>query len=106
LTAGRTHGSFSPFGRLAQLEEHLVYTQGVSGSNPLPPTYYFMAAVERIGEFLIRIKAMTPEQVQAVLHLQELGDRRRFGELALLLGYLKDDALKRYADYLDRQGTS
>ena len=25
-------------GRLAQLVEHLVYTERVSGSNPLPPT--------------------------------------------------------------------
>jgi hypothetical protein len=60
---------------------------------------------DRIGEFMVKIKAMTPEQVQAVLYLQELGDKRRFGEIALLLGYLNDDALRRYADYLDKQNT-
>ncbi len=27
-------------GRLAQLVEHLVYTERVSGSNPLPPTIH------------------------------------------------------------------
>ncbi len=27
-----------PVGRLAQLGEHLVYTQGVTGSSPVPPT--------------------------------------------------------------------
>lgn len=62
-----------------------------------------MAKTDRIGEFLVKIKAITPEQVQAVLHLQELGDTRRFGELALLLGYISDDAIKRYVDYLEKQ---
>ena len=28
------------FGRLAQLVEHLVYTEGVKGSSPLLPTKY------------------------------------------------------------------
>lgn len=57
---------------------------------------------DRIGEFLVKIKALTPEQVQAVLRIQQLGNTRRFGEIALALGYLNDDALRRYADYLDR----
>ena len=29
---------FTLRGRLAQLEEHLPYTQGVTGSSPVPPT--------------------------------------------------------------------
>ena len=29
-----------PEGRLAQLVEHLVYTERVSGSSPLPPTIF------------------------------------------------------------------
>jgi hypothetical protein len=30
--------AFARIGRLAQLVEHLVYTERVSGSSPLPPT--------------------------------------------------------------------
>ena len=29
---------FAPLGRLAQLEEHLVYTEGVASSSLAPPT--------------------------------------------------------------------
>jgi len=62
-----------------------------------------MAITERIGEFLVKIGAITPSQAQAVLKVQELGDKRRFGEIALALGYLSDDALRRYVDYLEKQ---
>ena len=56
----------------------------------------------RIGEFLIRIGAMTQEQVDHVLRLQSQGDSRIFGELALELHYLNDDAIKRYVDYMEK----
>ena len=58
---------------------------------------------ERIGDFLVRIGAMTPDQVQSVLHLQEMGSKQKFGEIALALGYLDDDGIKRYLDYLEKQ---
>ena len=57
---------------------------------------------ERIGDFLVRIGAMTRTQVTAVLRLQEKGNKQRFGEIALALGYLNDDAIKRYLDYLEK----
>ena len=59
--------------------------------------------VERIGEFLVRTGSMTPDQVQAVLQVQASGDKRRFGEIAVALGYLSDDSIKRYIDYLEKQ---
>ena len=62
-----------------------------------------MAIIDRIGEFLVKIGAMTPGQIQAVLKVQAAGDTRRFGEIALALGYLTDDALGRYVDYLEKQ---
>ena len=37
--SGRSSRVASCSGRLAQLAEHLLYTQGVGGSNPSPPTY-------------------------------------------------------------------
>jgi hypothetical protein len=55
----------------------------------------------RIGEFLVKIGAMTTDQVDKVLQLQEAGDQRIFGEIALGLGYLNDDAIKRYVDHLE-----
>ncbi len=57
---------------------------------------------ERIGDFLIRIKAMNGDQVSQVLQLQQAGDKRRFGEIAVELGYIGDDSLKRYLDYLEK----
>lgn len=53
---------------------------------------------ERIGESLVRIGAMTPEQVEQVLSLQKDGDRRLFGEIAIEQGFINDKAIK---DYLD-----
>ena len=56
----------------------------------------------RIGDFLVKIGAMKPEQVTHVLRLQEGGDSRIFGEIALGLGYLNDDAIKRYVDHMEK----
>jgi hypothetical protein len=57
----------------------------------------------RIGEFLIKIGVITEEQVDDVLRIQKGGDSRLFGEIALELGYLDDNAIKRYVDHMDRQ---
>jgi hypothetical protein len=57
----------------------------------------------RIGDFLTKIGAMTADQVQAVLEVQAAGDRRRFGEIACSLGYIGDDSIKRYVEYLEKQ---
>ena len=57
---------------------------------------------DKIGEFLVKIGAMTREQVDHVLGLQAKGDKRIFGEIALELRYLNDDAIKRYVDHMER----
>jgi hypothetical protein len=59
---------------------------------------------DRIGEFLVRIGAMTNEQVEKVLTAQKGGDTRAFGEIANALGFVDDNALMRYVDYLDKSG--
>jgi hypothetical protein len=57
------------------------------------------AGVEtKIGEFLVQIGAMTREQVAEVLKLQDNGDARMFGEIAIELGYIDDGALRKYLD--------
>ena len=53
---------------------------------------------ERIGEALVRIGAMTPEQVDQVLKLQKDGDNRLFGEIAIGEGFINDKAIKAYLD--------
>jgi hypothetical protein len=60
---------------------------------------------ERIGDFLTRIGSMNSSQVKIVIQVQQAGDRRRFGEIALKLGYISDDAIKRYVDYLEKMTT-
>jgi hypothetical protein len=59
---------------------------------------------ERIGQFLVRIAVMKASQVDHVLRAQKAGDSRRFGEIAVELGYINDDAIKRFADYLEKHG--
>jgi hypothetical protein len=54
--------------------------------------------IERIGLFLVRIGAMQSWQLEKVLQLQRSGDVRRFGEIAIDLGYIEDAALKLYVD--------
>ena len=53
---------------------------------------------ERIGEALVRIGAMTSEQVDQVLKLQQGGDDRLFGEIAIEQGFINDQAIKAYLD--------
>ena len=53
---------------------------------------------ERIGEALVRIGAMTPEQVDQVLKLQKDGDTRLFGEIAIEQSFINDKAIRAYLD--------
>jgi len=50
---------------------------------------------------MILLGIMKVEQVESVLATQGTGDKRPFGEIALSLGFIEDNALRRYADYLD-----
>ena len=57
----------------------------------------------RIGDFLVQIGAMKSYQVDDVLRVQAGGDRRMFGEIAIELGYINDDAIQKYLDYKHKQ---
>jgi hypothetical protein len=48
---------------------------------------------ERIGDGLVRIEAMTEEQRDKVLKMQNDGDLRMFGEIAIDLEYIDDKAI-------------
>jgi len=51
---------------------------------------------EKIGEGLVRIGAMTRQQMEEVLRRQEAGDGRLFGEIAIELGFVDDQAVQSY----------
>ena len=57
---------------------------------------------QRIGDFLMSIGMMSPQQVERVLDTQRSGDKRTFGEIAVALGFADDNSLRRFADYLDK----
>ncbi len=48
---------------------------------------------ERIGDGLVRIGAMEAEQRDKVLQMQDDGDERMFGEIAIDLKYIDDQAI-------------
>jgi hypothetical protein len=58
---------------------------------------------ERIGDFLVGIKAMTPVQVNQVLKAQKAGDKRLFGDIAIDLGFVESNAIKSYVDFLQKR---
>jgi len=49
-----------------------------------------------IGEFLVSINAITQEQCQEVLEAQKKDPERLFGEIAIELGYINDEAIDKY----------
>jgi len=51
---------------------------------------------ERIGDFLVRTRAMQPSQVETVLRVQKDGDKRTFGQIAVALGFVTQAALDTY----------
>jgi hypothetical protein len=51
---------------------------------------------EMIGDFMMRIGAMKKSQAEEVIRLQKGGDARQFGVIAIELGYVKEEAVKRY----------
>lgn len=54
---------------------------------------------EKIGNRLVRIGAMTRSQVNDVLKRQGEDDSRCFGEIAIALGYINDEAVMRYLEF-------
>jgi hypothetical protein len=56
---------------------------------------------KRIGEILLLNGMIKAEQVETVLAAQKAGDKRLFGAIAVSLGFIEDNALRRWADYLD-----
>lgn len=49
-----------------------------------------------IGEFLVSINAITEAQCQEILAVQDKEPEKLFGEIAIELGYINDDAIDKY----------
>jgi len=58
---------------------------------------------DRMGDFLAKIGAMQVWQVEDVLRLQGAGDPRLFGEIAVELRYIDDDAVQKYVTYRETE---
>jgi hypothetical protein len=58
---------------------------------------------EKIGEFLVKIGAMKQWQVEDTLTVQQSGDTRMFGEIAIAFGYIDDGALRQYIESLEQK---
>ena len=53
-------------------------------------------AEEKIGDFMVRIGALTQEQVKDILEQQKKEPDKLFGVIAIEMGYLNDKALHDY----------
>jgi hypothetical protein len=53
-------------------------------------------SIERIGEFLRRIGALTNEQVEHVLEVQRETPDKKFGQVAVELGYIREELIDRF----------
>lgn len=55
---------------------------------------------ERIGDFLVRIGAMTQAQVDEVIAAQDADEElRMFGEIAIEKGFIDDSAVLKYIEH-------
>lgn len=50
--------------------------------------------VEKIGQYLIRLELLSFEQAEEVLNIQMEQTHKKFGEIALELGYITNEDLK------------
>ena len=54
---------------------------------------------EKIGDGLVGIGAMKAEQRDKVLQMQDDGDERMFGEIAIDLKYIDDQAILNFLEF-------
>ena len=85
--------------RKARLEGKLALRMeiGHAGLQNFSPGFEGGNMAERIGDFLMRIGAITATQVDEVLAIQKGGDSRPFGVIAVELGYVDESAIEKFA---------
>ena len=55
-----------------------------------------MDSTERFGELLVRLGAITEEDIQIILNYQKKHPDLRFGQIAVKLGFITPELLGRY----------
>ncbi|RPJ05836.1 MAG: hypothetical protein EHM28_11285 [Spirochaetaceae bacterium] len=58
---------------------------------------------EKIGEGLLRIGAMTREQVDEIISLQKKGNNSLFGVMAMEMGYVDPETLMQYLESREKK---
>jgi hypothetical protein len=53
-------------------------------------------SIERIGEFLRRVGAITNPQIEDILAVQRRHPERKFGRIAVELGYINEGLIDRF----------
>ena len=77
---------------------------GLCGSTPASGSIFSGGSIAKIGEFLVRIGAMSASQVTVVINHQKEGDERLFGEIAMELGYLaNNEPIDKFLEYQEKQ---
>ena len=56
-------------------------------------------ATVRLGEFLVSIGAMTEDQVGEVLEAQEESPEKLFGQIAIEMGFINDEAVDAFLQH-------
>lgn len=51
---------------------------------------------EKIGQYLVRLDYLSFEQAEEVVRIQQENPGRKFGEIAVELGYIDRDILEEY----------
>jgi hypothetical protein len=54
---------------------------------------------ERIGDYFVRLEMLSFEQAERIMEVQKRQPERRFGEIALELGYIDSTDLETYEQY-------
>jgi hypothetical protein len=53
----------------------------------------------RMGDYLVSVGVLTEKQVADIIRMQKEGDARKFGDIAVSLGYMDDGSIKKFNEY-------
>jgi hypothetical protein len=54
----------------------------------------------KMGDYLVSVGLLTEKQVADVIQKQKEGDARKFGDIAVAQGFMKEDAIAKFNEYL------
>jgi hypothetical protein len=54
----------------------------------------------KMGDYLVSVSVLTEKQVAEVIRIQKEGDTRKFGDIAVSQGFMEEDSIKRFNEYV------